>query len=115
MKINPSQFKPILKLLPKEKREEIERSIEIMENSKTEFMIKAKVPDGYIYLAGSILEKPLSGENAFDEYDLENIAIALVKASRKLGLNIHEIIKKAEEYIDSENKVSNNDREGQVS
>lgn len=109
VKFNSAQIKPLMKLLPKDKREELERSIEVMENSKSEFMIKAKVPDGYVYLAGSILDKPLSGENAFDQYDLENLAIVFVKASRKLSLNPYELIKKAEEYVNNENKeVSQN-------
>lgn len=112
VKINTSQLKPFMKFLPKEKREEIERSITIMENSKSEFMIKAKVPDGYVYLAGSILDKPLAGENAFDQYDLENLAIVLVKASRKLSINPNELIKKAEEYVNSENKEVSQDGQG---
>lgn len=112
VKFNTSQIKPLMKLLPKEKREELERSIEVMENSKSEFMIKAKVKDGYVYLAGSVLDKPLAGENAFDEYDLENLAIALYKASKKLGLDINELIRKAEEYVNTESKGVTEDGQG---
>lgn len=112
VKFNTSQIKPLMKLLPKDKREELERSIEVMENSKSEFMIKAKVPDGYVYLAGSVLDKPLSGENAFDSYDLENLTIVLYKASKKLGIDIQDLIKKAEEYVNNENRGVTEDGQG---
>ncbi|ALG96818.1 hypothetical protein [Acidianus bottle-shaped virus 3 strain ABV3] len=74
------------KFLPKE----VKNNLIAIKNAKRTFSIPVKTEQGYLVIAGILLDQPVPSQLLFDEEDLKLILEAVKKAYQKLGLDPYE-------------------------
>ncbi len=74
------------KFLPKE----VKNQITLMKNAKRSFTIPVKLDNGYLILAGIVLESPIPAQVMFDEEDLALIIEAVKRAYAKINKDPYE-------------------------